>query len=307
MAISLADVQEMMGLLREHPQVRAQFQMLVVPPELIMLTERVSQLAVRVEQLAAHVTQLAEAQLRTEHRLDQLAEAQRRTEERLEQLIARVDQLTVRVDQLAEAQRRTEERLEQLTARVDQLTVRVDQLAEAQRRTEERLERLEATVQVLVEQVRDLVTWQRGEAGHRAGERYERAIIKRAPALFRGGQGGATDQPLVQQHISQLLIAGSAIDVLSDEDDPFLADLIWWKGDQYAVVEASLQVNGRDITRAARRANTIRRAGVRVIGIVIGEEWADPAAREQARALEVEWKVGDDLSAGFIEFRRLSG
>jgi chaperonin cofactor prefoldin len=279
MAISLADVQEMMGLLREHPQVRAQFQMLVVPPELIMLTERVSQLAVRVEQLAAHVTQLAEAQLRTEHRLDQLAEAQRRTEERLEQLIARVDQLTVRVDQLAEAQRRTEERLE----------------------------RLEATVQVLVEQVRDLVTWQRGEAGHRAGERYERAIIKRAPALFRGGQGGATDQPLVQQHISQLLIAGSAIDVLSDEDDPFLADLIWWKGDQYAVVEASLQVNGRDITRAARRANTIRRAGVRVIGIVIGEEWADPAAREQARALEVEWKVGDDLSAGFIEFRRLSG
>jgi hypothetical protein len=112
---------------------------------------------------------------------------------------------------------------------------------------------------------------------------------------------------LVQQHISQLLIAGSAIDVLSDEDDPFLADLIWWKGDQYAVVEASLQVNGRDITRAARRANTIRRAGVRVIGIVIGEEWADPAAREQARALEVEWKVGDDLSAGFIEFRRLSG
>ncbi|MEM2156787.1 MAG: hypothetical protein QXQ05_09530, partial [Candidatus Jordarchaeales archaeon] len=61
-------------------------------------------------------------------RVDQLAEAQRRTEERLEQLAARVDQL-------AEAQRRTEERLEQLAARVDQL-------AEAQRRTEERLEQL---------------------------------------------------------------------------------------------------------------------------------------------------------------------
>ncbi|MEM4949162.1 MAG: hypothetical protein QW392_08075, partial [Candidatus Jordarchaeales archaeon] len=99
----------------------------------------------------ARVDQLAEAQRRTEERLeqlaarvDQLAEAQRRTEERLEQLAARVDQL-------AEAQRRTEERLEQLAARVDQL-------AEAQRRTEERLEQLASTVRETRDALSNLAT-----------------------------------------------------------------------------------------------------------------------------------------------------
>ncbi|WJI24068.1 hypothetical protein MZ909_12855 [Thermosynechococcus sp. B0] len=59
-----------------------------------------------------------------------LAQAQKRTEER-------VDQLTVTVAELAEAQKRTEER-------VDQLTVTVAELAEAQKRTEERVDQLAA-------------------------------------------------------------------------------------------------------------------------------------------------------------------
>jgi len=57
-----------------------------------------------------------------------LAEAQRKTEERL-------NQLSIRMDQLAEAQRKTEERL-------NQLSIRMDQLAEAQRKTEEELKLL---------------------------------------------------------------------------------------------------------------------------------------------------------------------
>jgi seryl-tRNA synthetase len=84
------------------------------------------------DKLIATVDKLAEAQRRTEQRLEQLAEAQRRTEERLERLEAVVKQL-------AEAQRRTEERLERLEAVVEQL-------AEAQRRTEETLATLASQV-----------------------------------------------------------------------------------------------------------------------------------------------------------------
>ena len=60
------------------------------------------------------VRELAEAQRRTEQRVNELAEAQRETERRL--------------NELAEAQRRTEER--------------INELAEAQRRTEEELRKL---------------------------------------------------------------------------------------------------------------------------------------------------------------------
>ncbi|MDR7899204.1 MULTISPECIES: hypothetical protein [unclassified Thermosynechococcus] len=59
-----------------------------------------------------------------------LAQAQKRTEER-------VDQLTLTVAELAQAQKRTEER-------VDQLTLTVAELAAAQKRTEERVDQLAA-------------------------------------------------------------------------------------------------------------------------------------------------------------------
>jgi predicted transcriptional regulator len=75
-----------------------------------------------------------------------LAEAQRRTEERLETLAEGLLALTRHVDQLAEAQRRTEERLETLAEGLLALTRRVDQLAEAQRRTEEAVRALAQAV-----------------------------------------------------------------------------------------------------------------------------------------------------------------
>jgi archaellum component FlaC len=90
-------------------------------------------------ELKGVVKELAEAQQRTEARLEQLAEAQQRTE-------ARLEALTERVEQLAEAQQRTEARLEALTERVEQL-------AEAQQRTETRLDRLTDVVTGLALQV----------------------------------------------------------------------------------------------------------------------------------------------------------
>ncbi|MGC9084449.1 MAG: hypothetical protein ACP5ME_14905, partial [Anaerolineae bacterium] len=71
-------------------------------------------------------------------------------------------------------------------------------------------------------------------------------------------------------------------------------------------VEASVHVDRRDVQRAARRAETLRRVGVNAIGMVIGEEWVSPMVREQARDVGVDWKVGDDCSEGWIAFRRMA-
>ena len=65
----------------------------------------------------------------------ELAEAQKRTEKRL-------DSLTARVEELAEAQKRTEARVEELAEAQKRTEARVEELAEAQKRTEIKLERL---------------------------------------------------------------------------------------------------------------------------------------------------------------------
>jgi hypothetical protein len=82
--------------------------------------------------LKAAVADLAEAQKRTEQRVEELAEAQKRTEQRL-------DSLTLKVEELAEAQKRTEQRVEELAEAQKRTEQRVEELAEAQKRTEQRV------------------------------------------------------------------------------------------------------------------------------------------------------------------------
>ena len=208
---------------------------------------------------------------------------------------------------------REEVRRQLLTEELLGLPALVQELVEAQRRTEEQI-RLQGEqirfqgeqIQTLAQQVQALVSWQRGEAGRRDGERYERQIVRRAPALFNGGQGGSPEEMWVQQRLSEALGAVLSRDVLAAEDDPFLADLVWWKGEETAVVEVSLQVDGDDVRRATRRAATLRQGGGRVLAMVIGEDWTSREARDQAQALGLEWKVGAELSDGFLAFRRRS-
>ncbi len=61
--------------------------------------------------------------------INELAEAQKKTEERLNKLAQRVDQLTQRVDQLAEAQIRTEEEVRKLAERMSFVEERLEGLS----------------------------------------------------------------------------------------------------------------------------------------------------------------------------------
>lgn len=252
MSFTVAEFHDLVRLVTEHPEWRAELRRLVLTNELLALPEEV-------------------ARLRQE------------TELGFQRLTAAQAQTDVQVERLLQAQVRTEAQMEKL--------------AQAQTRLEEAQVRTEA-------ELRALVSWQRGEAGRRDGERYERDVLRQAPLLFNGGQGGMTEHLDVRQRLTaQLgpLLAGNLFDAA---DNIFLADLVWWKDEHIAVVEVSIQVDRQDVNRAERRAATLRRSGAQVIAVVIGEQWATPEARELAQVRQVEWKVEADISEGFLSFRR---
>ncbi|MDM7327613.1 MAG: hypothetical protein P3X23_010950 [Thermosynechococcus sp. Uc] len=86
-------------------------------------------------ELKSIVADLAQAQKRTEERVEELAQAQKRTEERVEELAQAQKRTEERVEELAQAQKRTEEQVVQLAAAVDRLSA-------AQERTERAVRQL---------------------------------------------------------------------------------------------------------------------------------------------------------------------
>jgi len=79
--------------------------------------------------LKAIVKELAEAQKRTETRLEELAEAQKKTETRLEELAEAQKKTETRLEELAEAQKRTEKEIENLTMALKNTNKRVGGLS----------------------------------------------------------------------------------------------------------------------------------------------------------------------------------
>jgi predicted RNase H-like nuclease (RuvC/YqgF family) len=132
-------------------------------------TEGIRLLRADFSDLKGVVYELAEAQKRTEQRVEELAEAQKRTEQR-------VTRLETVVEELAEAQKRTEQR-------VTRLETVVEELAEAQKRTEQRVTRLETVVEELAEAQKR--TEQRVEELAEAQKRTEQRVEELAEAQKR--------------------------------------------------------------------------------------------------------------------------
>jgi hypothetical protein len=317
MGMTVQDLHDLIRLLEEHPDWRAELRRVLLSSELLELPKLVREIAAiqrrhselleqhsrEIGELRALVAQLVEAQRRTEQRVEELAEAQRRTEQR--------------VEELAEAQRRTEQRVEELAEAQRRTEQRVEELAEAQRRNEEQLASFRAETDArfreLAEEIRRLsrtvdrlAEWQRGEAGRREGEQYEQHTLRRAPNLFAGGEGGNAIEFSVRRRISRWLQPYYQEQQMPEPlADPLLADIIWWKGDEVVIAEVSQKVNGQDVRRAKLRANTLREVGVQAMPVVIGEEWATPESQALAQQEGVEWMVGGGVSQGFLRFRRI--
>jgi hypothetical protein len=135
-------------------------------------------------------------------------------------------------------------------------------------------------------------------------EAYKRRVELQSIRLFGAGHGGSISRDRVYIHMNGLMARLPDLNQIEDESDPMLADVIWWKGDHYAVVEVSLRVDRLDVLRAARRAETLRQSGVDALGVVIGEDWIADDTEILARENDVAWKVGADVSPALITFRQ---
>ncbi|MCX7925328.1 MAG: hypothetical protein N2554_05900 [Fimbriimonadales bacterium] len=150
-----------------------------------------------------------------------------------------------------------------------------------------------------------LENWQNGEIARRAGEEYERKIVLRARRIFGSGDGGSPERSeRVHQQLDRWLEAAGLLDDLDEEADPINADLIWWKGKQVAVAEISIKVDKDDVRRAKQRAETLRKAGLDAMPVVIGAEWAHPETERLAEQEGVAWRIGNKLSESLVAYRR---
>jgi hypothetical protein len=259
MAFTVRDFHDLVGLLQQHPEWRAELRRLVLSDEILGLPEV-------VRQIAEDIRVLAETQKRTELRVEELAEAQKRTE--------------LRVEELAEAQKRTEQRLETLAARVDAL-------AQAQLRTEQRLDALAAQVSRLT-----------GVVGNLVGKVLEWDYREKAHSYFLKIMLGIRSVPRDEIAAMAADAERRALLSIDDHADLMQADVVVRgrlrdrDADGYLVAEVSSVVDTRDVQRAAHRAKILERiVSVPVVAAVAGERFS-PEADLEATAAGV-WRVLD--------------
>ncbi len=99
MPFTVADFPDLLRLLGEHPEWQAALRRHVLTEELLELPALFRQLTARLDQLAARLEELTVRVDQLTVRVDQLAQAQLRTEQRLDQLTAQVARL---VDHMAD-------------------------------------------------------------------------------------------------------------------------------------------------------------------------------------------------------------
>ncbi len=313
MTFTVNDFRDMLRLLEEHPDWRAELRRMMLTEELLTLPQLVREIAeiqhrtelhlqqidVRLEALTARVDALAEAQRQTELKLQALTERVDALTARVDELTAKLEALTARVDALAEAQRQTELKLQALTARVDTLEKRLEQLAEQVAILTKRVDELTQRMDELSQRVSELTAAQlRTESqiqrlvdrvGRLDGAMLEIKYRNRAAAFFGRLLRRAR---AVEMHELEALVE----DRLSDQDldDLLNLDLVvrgkWRQAQEprpevWLAVEISVAVDREDIERAARRAFIMRRAGLKAIPVAAGE-------MSTAGAMELAPKAG---------------
>jgi hypothetical protein len=195
-----------------------------------------------VSRLDGAITRLAEAQARTEVRMNELAQAQARTE--------------VRMNELAQAQARTEVWMNELAQAQARTEVRMNELAQAQTRTEHEVKTLAEAMQRLTIRTDAVV-----------GRTFELQFRDRLSAylgrFLRRGKVVANDTLLdaIESRVS-----------VEEVDDFLRADIVA-KGlvdgvETYVVVEVSSTGDTEDIVRAEKRAGILSKAGLKAIPLV---------------------------------------
>lgn len=309
MAFTLRDFRDLLNLLEQHPEWRAELRRTLLSEEMLTLPELVREIAQEVRQQAVHLSQLTQRVDRLTFRVDELTLRLTQLTERVDQiaselmqLTARVDQLTHRVDQLTarvdELTQRLDDlsrqmneltlRVEQLTQRVDELTLRVEQLTQRVDDLTRRMDELTANVQKLAmsqqrmaDDIAQLKKFYHEQKHFTRAHAYFSKLLKHIRALPPEEISAMLDDleeqgKLTSQEVADLLQADVIVRGRRREDGQ----------EVYLVVEASSGVGMNDVQRAARRAQTLSKAGLLAVPVVAGEG-IDPDAHQSAREMGV--------------------
>ncbi|GIV08385.1 MAG: hypothetical protein KatS3mg019_0476 [Fimbriimonadales bacterium] len=300
-------------LMREDPELRETFRRAVYTDELVQLPRLFREYAdrtdTRLEKIEADVGDIKRTQATMASDMEEMKRTQATMASDMEE--AKRTQATMASDmeemkrtQAATASDMEEVKRTQATMASDMEEMKRTQAATASdmEATKDRQEAMEAKLDRIEREVIELKQWQQGETARREGERYESLVVRNAPSIFGGGMGGSPTSESVQQRLSAIL-EPIGFDY-AEEDSPFSLDLVWWKGERFAVAEISLKVNGSDVRRAKRRAEVLRKAGVDVLPVVIGSQWAHPQTPSIAQREGVAWRISNQYSPELIEFHR---
>lgn len=258
MPFTVTEFLDLVRLLEQQPEWRAELRRLVLTDEVLALPQVVQS----------------------------LAEAQRRTDEQLAIL-------TQRVDDLVAAQRRTEEQLAVLTQRVDSLTQRVDSLAEQMVALGRRMDSLTQDVQLMVKRVDSLGQDIGDLKGIGLEFRYQRLAYAYFQRLLRRIHvlSPAELSTLLEDAVDEGKLS------YPDMEEIIRTDLVVHGqrradgAETYLLVELSWGVGPGDVERAAQRAKLLAQLGTPTIPVAAGKAITAEAA-DLARRLET-WLVMD--------------
>jgi hypothetical protein len=245
MPFTVEEFRDLVRILEERPEWRAELRRLVLTDELLTLPEL--------------VRDLVEAQRRTEEQVAALVEAQRHTEER-------VTTLEDRVAALIEAQQRTEAQVAALVEAQQRTDQQIAALTEAQLQTNYRLDTLTNDMAEVKGIVLELRYRDRAYA-------YFAPLIRRTRVLSGDELDALLEGAIAQGQLSE-----------AEADELLLADLLLRgrrradNSEVYLVVEVSWKVDPYDVERSVRRAALMGRIGIPAVPVVAGKEVLAEAA-----------------------------
>jgi hypothetical protein len=245
MAFTVEEFRDLVRILEEHPEWRAELRRLVLTDELLTLPEL--------------VRDLVEAQRHTEEQVAALVEAQRHTEER-------VTALENRVAALIEAQQRTEAQVAALVEAQQRTDQQIAALTEAQLQTNYRLDTLTNDMAEVKGIVLELRYRDRAYA-------YFAPLIRRTRVLSGDELDALLEGAIAQGQLSE-----------AEADELLLADLLLRgrrradNSEVYLVVEVSWKVDPYDVERSVRRAALMSRVEIPAVPVVAGREVLAEAA-----------------------------
>jgi hypothetical protein len=265
MPFELRDFQDLVRLLREHPDWREELRALLLTQDLLTLPVIVRQLAEGQDRLTETVAQLTV---------------------RLDQLTARMDQLTETVAHLAEEQRRLAEEQRRMAEEQQRLAEEQRRMAEEQRRMAEEQRRLTEGQLRFEVQMGQMRGWFLEERYRTHAPAYFGRILRQVQPAHMGRLADALRERLAQGELAEVLLADLIL--TGRLPTPGRPQAIW------VVVEVSTTVDRRDVERAQRRAALLRQARYPAVAVAGGTEataGARQAASETGVALLLDGRI----------------